>query len=236
MISHPLSFLTSSWFPSRCFVCSYLLKLHEQSICQVCLKSLPRAHCTELTKLYVLGMLINAHFFSVLIFTNPVNTICYGLKYGDHPQLGGAMGLHVLGPFLVDHFKRNHWTRSSIILVPMPISKRRRFQRGYNQCHSIAEGCKKSITSAGIQCVVRPLLRKVKHRRSQIHFSAMDRWTNTSNSLRVRKKKQRIPADALLVVIDDTVTTGSSLFHAGETLREHYPENVLVLSSLAVEI
>jgi predicted amidophosphoribosyltransferase len=64
----------------------------------------------------------------------------------------------------------------------------------------------------------------------------MDRWTNTSNSLRVRKKKQRIPADALLVVIDDTVTTGSSLFHAGETLRKHYPENVLVLSSLAVEI
>ncbi|HBB80401.1 MAG TPA: phosphoribosyl transferase, partial [Cryomorphaceae bacterium] len=42
--------------------------------------------------------------------------------------------------------------------------------------------------------------------------------------------------DALLVVIDDTVTTGSSLFHAGETLREHYPGTVLVLSSLAVEI
>ena len=102
--------------------------------------------------------------------------------------LAEPMGLHVLGPFLVDHFKSNHWTRSSIILAPMPISKRRRFQRGYNQCHSIAEGCKKSITSAGFQCVVRPLLRKVKHRRSQIHFSAMDRWTNTSNSLRVRKK------------------------------------------------
>ena len=43
-------------------------------------------------------------------------------------------------------------------------------------------------------------------------------------------------ADALLVVIDDTVTTGSSLFHAGETLREHYLGTVLVLSSLAVEI
>jgi len=44
MIFHPLSFLTSLWFPSRYFVCSYMLKLHEQSICQVCLKSLPRAH------------------------------------------------------------------------------------------------------------------------------------------------------------------------------------------------
>ena len=236
MISYPLSFLTSSWLPSCCFVCRHVLKLHEQSICQVCLKSLPRAHSTELTKLDVLGTLLSAGFVSALIFTDPVNTICYGLKYGNHPRLGGAMGLHVLGPFLVEHFKSNHWTTSSIILIPMPISRRRRFQRGYNQCRSIAEGCQKAITSAGIHCVVRPLLRKVKHRRSQVHFSAMDRWTNTSNSLHVRKKKQRIPADALLVVIDDTVTTGSSLFHAGETLREHYPGTVLVLSSLAVEV
>jgi predicted amidophosphoribosyltransferase len=236
MISYQLSFLTSSWFPSRCFICRHLLNIVEQSICQVCLQSLPRAHTAELTKLYILGSLIDADFVSALIFTDPVNTICYGLKYGDHPRLGGAMGHHVLGPFLVEHLKSRHRTTSTIVLIPMPISKRRRFQRGYNQCHSISKGCQKALASAGIHSVVLPLLRKEKHRKSQVHFSAIDRWSNISNSLRVRKKKQRIPKDALLVVIDDTVTTGSSLFHAGETLRENYPETLLVLASLAVEV
>ena len=132
MISNQLSFLTSSWFPSRCFICRHLLHVDEQSICQVCLQSLPRAHTAELTKLYVLGALIDADFVSALIFTDPVNTICYGLKYGDHPRLGGTMGHHVLGPFLVKHLKSTHRTTSTIVLIPMPISKRRRFQRGYN--------------------------------------------------------------------------------------------------------
>ena len=236
MISNQLSFLTSSWFPSRCFVCRHVLNLKEQSICQICLKSLPRAHSTELTKLQVLGSLIHADFISALIFADPVNTICYGLKYGDHPRLGRAMGLNVLGPFLVDRLNLHERTTPSIVLIPMPISKRRRFQRGYNQCLSIANGCKKALAIAGIQSMVLPLLKKEQHRRSQVHFSTIERWTNTSNSLRVRKKKQRIPKDALLVVIDDTVTTGSSLFHAGETLRKHYPEKVLVLASLAVEV
>ena len=236
MISNQLSFLTSSWFPSRCFICRHLLHVDEQSICQVCLQSLPRAHTAELTKLYVLGALIDADFVSALIFTDPVNTICYGLKYGDHPRLGGAMGHHVLGPFLVKHLKSAHRTTSTIVLIPMPISKRRRFQRGYNQCHSISKGCQKALAKAEIHGVVLPLLKKEIHRKSQVNFSAIDRWSNISNSLRVRKKKQRIPKDALLVVIDDTVTTGSSLFHAGETLRKNYPENALVLASLAVEI
>ena len=50
------------------------------------------------------------------------------------------------------------------------------------------------------------------------------------------KTKQRIPRDALLVLIDDTVTTGSTLIYAAEVIREEFPEQPLHLLALALEV
>ena len=41
-----------------------------------------------------------------------------------------------------------------------------------------------------------------------------------------QKIKQRIPRDALLVLIDDTVTTGSTLLYAAEVVREAFPSSL----------
>ena len=68
-------------------------------------------------------------------------------------------------------------------------------------------------------------------------MNPFERWTNPKGSVRVRQKiKQRIPGDALLVMIDDTVTTGSTLIHAAEIIRKEFPEQPLHLLALALEV
>lgn len=124
-----------------------------------------------------------------------------------------------------------------LVLIPMPISKKRFRKRGYNQSEKLAEGCMLYLQSRGVKAVWLPLIEKVIDKKSQVEMDPFERWVNPRGSLRVRQKiKQRIPGDALLVLIDDTVTTGSTLLHAAEVVREAFPEQPLHLLALALEV
>ncbi|MGB0271422.1 MAG: ComF family protein [Schleiferiaceae bacterium] len=140
------------------------------------------------------------------------------------------LGYHFLGPAIASAHK-------DIVLVPMPVSKRRRRRRGYNQSEGLAQGCLRKLSESGYRATVALLLEKHAHRKSQIEVDPFERWTNPRGSLRVRQKiKQRIPQDALLVLIDDTVTTGSTLLYAAEVVREAFPEQPLHMLALALEV
>jgi predicted amidophosphoribosyltransferase len=119
----------------------------------------------------------------------------------------------------------------------MPVSKKRRWQRGYNQSEGLAQGCLRKLSELGYKAQVVSLLEKHIDKKSQVEMDPFERWTNPRGSLRVRQKiKQRIPRDALLVLIDDTVTTGSTLLYAAEVIREVFPEQPLHLLALALEV
>jgi|SaaInl1SG_22_DNA_1037389.scaffolds.fasta_scaffold00375_10 competence protein ComFC len=145
--------------------------------------------------------------------------------------LARQLGREIMGPSL--ELFNNH----NIILIPMPISKKRLRKRGYNQSEQLAKGCLSSLKNSGTNSTIVHLLEKIQDKKSQVEMSPFERWTNPRGSLRVSPKtKQRIPRDALLVLIDDTVTTGSTLIYAAEVIREEFPEQPLHLLALALEV
>ena len=77
------------------------------------------------------------------------------------------------------------------------------------------------------------LLVKREHRKSQVHFSQFTRWGNAAGAFALND--QRAPEGALVVLIDDTLTTGSSLLAAGELLKQRDPKLQLYLLALAKE-
>lgn len=125
----------------------------------------------------------------------------------------------------------------TVILIPMPISNKRLRKRGYNQSQQLAIGCLNSLKKNNREATILDLLEKIQDKRSQVEMSPFERWTNPRGSLRVSPKiKQRIPQDALLVLIDDTVTTGSTLIYAAEVIRKEFPKLPLHLLALALEV
>ncbi|NCF53146.1 MAG: hypothetical protein GWP31_00565, partial [Bacteroidetes bacterium] len=60
------------------------------------------------------------------------------------------------------------------------------------------------------------------------------RWSNTKGALQATKK--RVPKDALIFIIDDTVTTGSSLMRAAEVMLQTHPKAEVHLLALAQEL
>ena len=211
-------------------LCEGLLKYNEQSVCQVCMDSQPVCNRLHLTRLTPLVSNLRCTLNVALINAPSVSQLCYSLKYGSNPWLGQRLGYNYIGPLI------EIVANPSVVMIPMPVSRKRRRQRGYNQSVMLAKGCQKHLMSASIHVEIRAILEKCIHRKSQIHFDSFQRWTNAKGTFSVVEKKQHIPEDALLVLIDDTVTTGSTLIHAAEALRNSFPNNPLQLVALAIEL
>ncbi len=229
MVSFTLSFLTRIVFPAQCHHCGTLLTPVEQSLCQICIASLPRPTIINSLKLKKLGESVGVQFSSALTFDHPVQLLCYKLKYGGNYPLGQELGQRILAPHILEHTNAQ-----SILLCPIPIHPRRLRRRGYNQSLALARGCALGLKDGGRNATVVELLEKSGERQSQIAFDQYTRWSNASGAFRP-KKNQRAPGGALVVLLDDTVTTGASLLSAAEALLQWDPKMDLYLLALAQE-
>ena len=236
MFSKGLSFLTRAIFPQRCVQCNVVLSILEQSLCQYCLCSAPKLDTIAGQRTMLLSDTLPTHrptsFLSALYFTGPVQIYCYSLKYGNNYTLGLVLGKHFLSPLIL---KIASDQRRPVVVTAMPIHLRRRLKRGYNQSEALARGALLGVREAGVAVHFMELLKKTAHRQSQINFDPFQRWKNTKGALEAIKKK-RVPKDALILIIDDTVTTGSSLLRAAEAVLLVYPKAEVHLLALAQEL
>ena len=236
MFSKGLSFLTRAIFPQRCLQCNVVLSILEQSLCQFCLCSAPQLDSIAAQRTILLSSTLSTDrptsFRSALYFTGPVQIYCYSLKYGNNYPLGVVLGRHFLSPLILTTLAGQ---RRPVVVTAMPVHLWRRLGRGYNQSEALAHGALQGVRSAGVDVQFLALLKKTAHRKSQINFDPFQRWNNTQGALRTTKKK-RVPKDALIFIIDDTVTTGSSLLRAAEAVLLEYPKAEVHLLALAQEL
>jgi len=236
MFSKGLSFLTRAMFPQRCLQCNVVLSILEQSLCQFCLCSAPQLDTIAAQRTMLLSSTLSTDrptsFRSALYFTGPVQIYCYSLKYGNNYPLGVVLGRHFLSPLILTTLAGQ---RRPVVVTAMPVHLWRRMGRGYNQSEALARGALQGVRSAGVDVQFLALLKKTAHRKSQINFDPFQRWNNTQGALRTTKKK-RVPKDALIFIIDDTVTTGSSLLRAAEAVLLEYPKAEVHLLALAQEL
>ena len=236
MFSKGLSFLTRAMFPQRCLQCNVVLSILEQSLCQFCLCSAPQLDTIAAQRTMLLSSTLSTDrptsFRSALYFTGPVQIYCYSLKYGNNYPLGVVLGRYFLSPLILTTLAGQ---RRPVVVTAMPVHLWRRLGRGYNQCEALARGALQGVRAAGVDVQFLALLKKTAHRKSQINFDPFQRWNNTQGALRTTKKK-RVPKDALIFIIDDTVTTGSSLLRAAEAVLLEYPKAEVHLLALAQEL
>lgn len=236
MFSRGLSFLTRAVFPQRCLQCNVVLSVLEQSLCQFCLCSAPQLDTIAAQRTMLLSSTLSTDrptsFRSALYFTGPVQIYCYSLKYGNNYPLGVVLGRHFLSPLILTTLAGQ---RRPVVVTAMPVHLWRRLGRGYNQSEALARGALQGVRAAGVDVQFLALLKKTAHRKSQINFDPFQRWNNTQGALRTTTKK-RVPKDALIFIIDDTVTTGSSLLRAAEAVLLEYPKAEVHLLALAQEL
>ena len=110
----------------------------------------------------------------------------------------------------------NRVRTSKIILVPMPSAARTVRQRGFDATASMARVAARRL-QARYPMTVRSALTQARAVADQAGLDARARHENLSNAFRLRRS---IGTGAAVVVIDDLVTTGSSLTEAARVLRQ----------------
>lgn len=114
------------------------------------------------------------------------------------------------------------------IIIPMPISKKRRKKRGYNQCELIAEFLMRELTARGLDAGFEVRTDILEHPVDTVKFaleSRAGRLKAAEGIFRARASLSHIKKR--IIVIDDVITTGSTMREAIETLRKAGARNVI---------
>ena len=109
--------------------------------------------------------------------------------------------------------------RRFYVIVPVPLHPARQRERGFNQAGVLAEWL-----SAHMALPLRPVLRRVRYTTTQTAFDRSERMQNLRGAFRLRKNADVRRLRVLL--IDDVLTTGSTLSECARILKEAGAQSV----------
>ena len=187
-----------------------ILELEALSI-ESLLKILPKAEQTN-----------DKNTLALFDYSHPlVKEIVWELKYGGNTKIADK-----LGKILQKVIRRE--LNEKIILIPIPISDKRRFERGWNQSELLAQAVKSYDSEKMFKYLPRQLI-KLRHTESQTKTgSKSERLKNLTDSMKVLNPAS--VSGGRVVVLDDVTTTGSTFAEARRALRAAGTKKILCIA------
>ncbi len=171
----------------------------SHSLCMDCIKKPPTTDA-------VLAALDYAYPWSGLISR---------YKFGEHPAWApffAALLLHSPGVA-----KTLGHLQSTDLILPVPLSKQRLQTRGFNQAWELAWALARQSGSAARADST--LLLRVKNTRPQTELLRQERLANVKGAFLVDPLRVHALKNRRVILVDDVMTSGASLFTAAEALR-----------------
>ena len=212
--------------PRACAVCGRRLSSNESVLCATCHLHLPLTGFekypddNEMAQRF--WALIPIERAAALFFYEAQSEsarMIYDMKYHRRPDIGESLGRITARQFVAQGFFRDFDA-----IVPVPLSRWRYWQRGYNQSEEIARGVA-HVTGLPIYNKV---VRRTRFDQSQTRLSPYERRTNTEDAF------QLVDGDKIrglhLLLIDDIVTTGATILALAKELQRAGDVRFSVLS------
>ena len=157
-------------------------------------------------------------------YRGELGRLIQGLKFNNRRNL-----VVLLCPFLIEAFYES-WNRHEFdLLVPVPLHPRHRRSRGYNQAELLARAL---AHQTGIPLSHRLLIRK-RLTLPQVGLTNLQRRENVRNAFHCTKTEQI--AGRRILLIDDVMTTGSTVASASGVLMKSGAGRVSVLTLARTE-
>jgi len=216
-------------YPNLCLVCEKELSINESHICTFCNKDLALTsfhlydEATSMDKLFWGRIQIHKTYTHLFFEKDKASqTILFNLKYKNSPQLGVYFGKEI-GRAL----KTLKSFNSVDAYIPVPLHPKKAFIRGYNQSEVLAKGiCETLNAKLDVSTIIR-----TKHSETQTKKSRFQRWENVNEVFKVKKA---VLSYKHIVLVDDVITTGSTIESVAQTLLKKNPDLLISVVTLAI--
>lgn len=194
--------------PRLCSACGRRLNDGEEVFCATCMMRLPRTdflahpYDNEMAQTFW-GRVSHFEKAYAFVYHQPHSESAravYQIKYFGMADTGIDIG-EIMGR----QMKAAGFTDDIDIILPVPLTKERKRQRGFNQSEMIAQGIS---DATGIK-VAKDIVKRVSFHGSQTRRDRQDRADNVENAFCLASGK-RVTGKHVLIV-DDIVTTGATI-------------------------
>ena len=219
-------------FPKRCVNCkkygSYLcqncfiyLSFDVKNLCLLCDKptfnSLTHPMCKR--KHSIDGC------FSALTYNKTTQKLIYNFKYKPYlKDLTAVLSDLFYESIIQNEYFNNELKKSGWVFSPIPLSSSKLKKRGYNQSEILAKELSKKFNFP-----VQNVLKRVRETKTQVGLSNIDRKLNIKGVFDLNNQKSIIKNKNVFLV-DDVVTTGSTLNEAANVLKRNGAKRVIGLT------
>jgi competence protein ComFC len=216
--------IASLLYPPACTICSASVAASEY-LCAECDAKITRivppfcANCSEPFAGAISGAFTCAncahrtlHFDAAVAAYRSrgiVRRVILDFKYGRQIHLRHPVARWLLAALDDDRLRGRRFN----IIIPVPLHPARERQRGFNQAGLLAE-----LLSAHMSIEAKPVLERLRYTTTQTAFDRAERMENLHGAFRLRKKADVRELHVLL--IDDVLTTGSTLSECARVLKK----------------
>ena len=218
-----LKILVELFYPSNCVGCGFA-QTPGVFICDQCMASTPRItppfchSCSRSFEGAITGQFCCPNcedrelafdcVVSVYQAKGVLRDLIHRFKYGRHFFLR-----QVLTEYLLEAMQDSRLQVVPIdCLVPVPLHPTRLRERGFNQAEALAEALSKRARVPVLRCIERRV-----YTNTQTRFDRVERMQNLRNAFALRKNSD--VREKHLVLLDDVLTTGSTLHECAAVLR-----------------
>lgn len=153
-------------------------------------------------------------------FSGPVRAALHGLKYAGERRLTEPLAAAVAA----------RWRAAGVggeVLVPVPVHAERARRRGYDQAVLLTVELSRRLQMRWV-----PALERTRNTSPQFDLGRQARRANVAGAFAVRgSRESAVVRDRWIVLVDDVVTTGSTLTACAEAL---YAVGATAVSAMTV--
>ncbi len=210
--------------PRFCISCDVQLTTNEIFTCKSCMaqiKFLSDAEISKENKRKFKETNFVDDYTSLYVFeeSGKLQDLIHALKYSKKFKIGIFLG-NILGEQKADSI--NSWNAD--LVIPVPLFHLKKIERGYNQAYFIAKGISKNL---GIKTNT-SIAKRIKDTATQTKLNKIERNDNMQNAFSIRKPK--LVKGKSVIVVDDVITTGTTILELAKMLKENGATKVYALS------
>lgn len=206
--------LESIVFPPCCAICG---KLNSKKCCKDCEKRINSQLNLNIEN--KAGYYFEKHMY-LFKYKNEIRNLILDYKFRDKSYL-----YELFAKIITKNEKICGILEKYDIIIPVPIHKKRKKQRGYNQSELVARQISKNI--ANLQLENKAFI-KIKNNKPQSTLNQKQRKQNVKNVYKLENKGKI--ENKNIVLFDDIYTTGNTANEIAKILKQNGANKILVLT------